>query len=120
MEYENLLKEFQKMRNGLTWKEGQTFFELDAKQIYPSSKKNFFKALNIPISTVAFKQKLFEFYIHKHQFSFEELADVNTKKLHRAIPLIVNKSRQEVSKIVKLSKEKNQSLEDFLSVCRQS
>lgn len=114
------LQEIASIKDGINWYQGKILYFFNEFELYDYlhgkalSKKAFYSEIDIPYSTVQFKSELYEFYIIKHKFSFKELQNANTKKLHRALKYVKTKPRTFIKKVIDLAEREKQSLSDFL------
>ena len=105
------------------WFEGKILYYFDKFGLHnylfgkAMTKKAFYAEIDVPPSTVAFKRDIYEFYIVRHKFTFEDLRKANTKKLHRALTYIREFPKEKVKEIVDLAEREKQSLSDFLINC---
>lgn len=57
---------------------------------------------------------MYGFYIAQHHFSLEELKEASEKKLHRAVPLLEDKSKEIIHLGVEEAKKSEVGLKEFL------
>lgn len=120
-----LYEEFKSIRDAkdrANWEEGRLlyFFEKYDLQNYlfgkPQSKKAFYTEIDVPLSTAAFKVSIYDFYVVQNGFSYKDLKDANTKKLHRAIPFIRGKAKDEIRTVIGYAEREREGLNDFLAL----
>ena len=121
----NEIKSLREIRDMAGWYMGKQlyFFDKFGLQNYlfgkAMSKNAFYGEIDIPISTVAYHIALYEFYVVKNGFTFEELKNSTARKLHRAIPLLQEKSKEKITEAVGLAKRETMGLMDFLEEIKE-
>lgn len=120
--YEDL-KQVRDTKDIASWYEGRIFWYFNKFNLYNYlfgkvlSKEKFYEEIDIPASTALAKRSLYDFYVVKHSFTVDELRKANTRKLHRALPFIQDKNREEIKEIISLAEREKQGLHDFLVSC---
>lgn len=114
-------KEIRDTRDKSIWLEARLLYYLDKYGLHnylfgkALSKAAFSSEIDLPLSTFNFKVNLYEFYVVEHGFTFEDLQEANTKKLHRALPFLKEANKEKVKEVVELAERERQSLSDFLA-----
>ncbi len=121
-----LYEQFQDVRDArdkAIWIEARNLYYIDTFGLHnylfgkDMTKTAFYAEIDVPGATAAFKIALYDFYVIKHGFTFDELSRANTKKLHRAIPFVREAEPEKIKEIVELAEREKQSLSDFLISC---
>lgn len=114
------LKALRDAKDTANWAEGEALYLIDRFGLHnyvfgtTKTKGDFYREVDIPVSTALFKITIYEFYVVRHGFTLADLTEANTKKLHRAIPYLQKAGKRKVKQVVDLAEREKQSLGDFL------
>lgn len=118
-----LIKEFQEIRetkDKASWYEGRLLYYFKKfglrNYLYGKTLSNnaFYAEIDIPASTAEQKIDIYSFYVVENGFKIEDLMESDTRKLHRAIIYIRDKSKDEIKEAVEKAKRGLMSFTDYL------
>jgi hypothetical protein len=114
------LKEIRDTKDKANWLLGRIIYFFDKHNLYnylfgkATSKKAFWAELDIPLSTADFYQRLYEFWVVEKEFKYDDLKNANTKKLHRAIPYVRDRKKEDLVEVIELAEREKMGLNDFM------
>lgn len=118
-----LYEEYKSIRDTkemVSWYQAKLIYFLDKFKLHnylfgkSMSRSAFYGEIDIPLSTANFLNSLYAFYIVKQGFTFDEVKDAALRKLHRALPYLHEKNKEEIKEAVELAKRETLSLSDYL------